>query len=103
MSLIKAGMGAHDHNQADKEGTVETARAPSWRFRAVGAAFSVKDRLKGRGYRWDVEAREWRREVRDADRMGEEWWLAANVYAAEAWPKALAPIVERVTWRERHA
>ena len=82
---------------------VETARAPSWRFRAVGAAFEVKDLLKARGYRWNAEAKEWRREVRDADRAAEEWWLAGQIYAVGARPKALAPIVERVTWRERYA
>ncbi|WP_174290985.1 3'-5' exonuclease [Sphingomonas bacterium] len=82
---------------------VETARAPSWRFRAVGAAFDVKDRLKSRGYGWNAEAREWRREVRDADRMAEEWWLAGQVYCADACPRALGPIVERVDWRGRYA
>ena len=81
---------------------VETARAPSWRFRAVGAAFGVKDQLKSRGYRWDAEAREWRREVRDADRMAEEWWLAGQVYCADASPRALGPIVEPVDWRRRY-
>lgn len=82
---------------------IETARAPSWRFRAVGAAFEVKDLLKARGYRWDGDARHWWREVRDADRDAEEWWLAAQVYAAAASPKALGPVIERVTWRERYA
>ncbi|MGI4732231.1 MAG: 3'-5' exonuclease [Janthinobacterium lividum] len=82
---------------------VETARAPSWRFRAVGAAFEVKDMLKARGYRWNAEAKEWRREVRDADRSAEEWWLAGQIYAVGARPRTLAPIVERVTWRERYA
>ncbi len=81
---------------------LETARAPSWRFRAVGAAFEVKDRLKARGYRWDGIAREWWREVRDADRVAEEWWLAGQVYAADAFPKKLGPIVERVTWNDRY-
>ena len=82
---------------------VETARAASWRFRAVGAAFEVKDLLKARGYRWNAEAKEWRREVREADRVQEEWWLAGQIYTASARPKALAPIVERITWHERYA
>ena len=82
---------------------LERARAPSWRFRAVGAAFEVKDLLKARGYRWDGEAREWRRDVSDADRTAEEWWLAGQIYTASARPKALAPIIERVTWHQRYA
>lgn len=82
-----------------------TARAPTWRFRAVGAAFEVRDLLRLRGYRWDAESdpKCWWREVADAQRTEEEWWLAGHVYSFEAKPRALGPIVERVTWRERYA
>jgi DNA polymerase-3 subunit epsilon len=82
-----------------------TAREPSWRFRAIGAAFELKERLRARGYRWDAERepKSWWREVPDARRTEEEWWLASHVYSAAANPKALSPIVERVTWHERHA
>lgn len=82
-----------------------TARAPTWRFRAVGAAFELKDELRARGYRWDAERdpKSWWRDVPDARRTEEEWWLAGHVYSAAARPKALGPIVEKVTWRERYA
>lgn len=82
-----------------------TARAPSWRFRAVGAAFELKDELRLRGYRWDADGSPkcWWREVPDTRRTEEEWWLAGHVYSAEAKPRALGPIVERVTWHERYA
>lgn len=82
-----------------------TARAPSWRFRAVGAAFELKDALRQRGYRWDAasDPKCWWREVPDTRRTEEEWWLAGHVYSMDAKPKALGPIVERVTWRERYA
>lgn len=79
------------------------AQAPSWRFRAVGAAFELKDQLRLRGYRWDADAKSWWRDVPDADRTGEEWWLATHVYAAEARPKALEPRIDRITWHERYA
>lgn len=82
---------------------LERARAPSWRFRAVGAAFDLKEALRARGYRWDALERNWWREVADARRTEEEWWLAGHVYSADANPRALGPIVERVTWRERYA
>lgn len=82
---------------------LERAQAPSWRFRAIGAAFEVKDLLRLRGYRWDALAKSWWREVPDAQRVAEEWWLAGHVYSFEARPKALGPIIERVTWRERYA
>lgn len=82
-----------------------TARAPSWRFRAVGASFEVKDLLRLRGYRWDAASNPkcWWREVPDARRAEEEWWLASHVYSMEANPRALGPIIERLTWRERYA
>ncbi len=79
------------------------ARAPSWRFRAVGAAFDLKDRLRARGYRWDATAKNWWREVPDSRRSEEEWWLAGHVYSVDANPKALGPLIERVTWHERYA
>ena len=81
------------------------ARAPSWIFRAVGAAFELKDELRLRGYRWDAEGdpKCWWREVPDARRTEEEWWLAGHVYSAEAKPRALGPVVEKVTWHERYA
>ena len=82
-----------------------TARAPSWKFSAVGAAFELKDQLRLRGYRWDSEGdpKCWWREVPDARRTEEEWWLAGHVYSVEARPKSLGPVVERVTWHERYA
>ncbi len=84
---------------------VETASQPTWKFRAVGADFGLKDQLRLRGYRWDAEGRpkSWCREVPDARRVEEEWWLAGHVYSIDAKPKALGPIVERVTWHERYA
>ena len=82
---------------------LERARAPSWRFKAIGAAFEVKEKLRLRGYRWDGAAKSWWREVPDTQRVEEEWWLAGHVYSFEARPKALGPIIERITWRERYA
>lgn len=82
---------------------LERACAPSWRIWAVGAAFELKDRLRARGYRWDSMSKTWWREVSDSGRAEEEWWLAAQVYAVDANPKALGPRIERVTWRERYA
>lgn len=82
-----------------------TARAPTWRFRAVGAAFELKDQLRLRGYRWDGEGdpKCWWRDVPDGQRAAEEWWLAGQVYSGAAKPRALGPIVEKITWHERYA
>ena len=70
---------------------------------AVGAAFAVKERLRARGFRWDPRLRVWAKEVRDGDRLAEEFWLAANVYRDEARPMAPGPTFERRTSRERYA
>lgn len=80
---------------------VQHAGRPSWIVRARGADFSVKDALKGRGYRWDADRKVWWREVADEDLAPENWWLAAQVYAVEAKPTRLGPDVERITARER--
>lgn len=80
---------------------VDRSFADTWIVRAKGAAFDMKDALKGRGYRWDGDRKVWWLEV--ADRNAEEWWLAANIYCAAANPKALGPEWQRVSNRERWA
>lgn len=82
---------------------MENARADTWLVSAVGAAFEVKDRLRARGYRWNAEAKVWAREVRDDERLAEEFWLAAHVYSAEAKPRCTQPRIERRTRWERYA
>jgi len=75
----------------------EKAAVPSWIVRATGADFSVKDLLRGRGYRWDADRKVWWREVADEDRTPEEFWLAANVYSMSANPKAIGPTFDEVS------
>lgn len=95
--------------QRDREGRtvlgelVDSASKPSWIVRAVGAHFDVKDQLKARGYRWDAAGSVWFKEVRDPEKMGEEFWLAANVYAANARPRAFGPVFEQVDWCTRYS
>lgn len=80
---------------------IEQSAQPSWIVRAKGADFAVKDILRSRGYRWDAERRLWWAEVPDDRLVEERFWLAANVYAVSANPKALGPDLERVTARTR--
>lgn len=82
---------------------MDAAMDDSWFVRAWGAAFEVKDRLRARGYRWNPDEKVWGKEIRDGDRLAEEFWLAANVYVAEARPRAMQPAFERRTRRERYA
>lgn len=74
---------------------LERAAQPSWVVRAVGADFSVKDLLRGRGYRWDAGRKVWWTEVPDHERTREEFWLAANVYSTSA--RALGPTFEEIS------
>lgn len=82
---------------------IETGAKPSWILRAKGANFDLKDALRARGYRWDADKdrKVWWREVADDALVPEQFWLAANVYAADANPKAICPEVVRVTPRTR--
>lgn len=70
---------------------LETSARPSWVVRAVGAAFSVKDTLRRRGYRWNGDLKVWWREIADKDRAAEEWWLASNVYGLDCHARSLGP------------
>jgi DNA polymerase-3 subunit epsilon len=76
---------------------LERAARPSWIIRAHGAAFGVKDVLRGRGYSWDPDRRVWWTEVPDEGRIAEEFWLAANVYSVDKGPKAMGPQWEEIT------
>ncbi|OQW42396.1 MAG: hypothetical protein A4S12_00650 [Proteobacteria bacterium SG_bin5] len=82
---------------------MENAQTDTWIVRAEGAAYGVKERLRARGYRWDPERRVWAKEIRDQDRLSEEFWLAANIYSAEARPRCMGPTIERVPRWERYA
>lgn len=80
---------------------VANAAAPSWIVYAEGANFEAKDALKGRGYRWDPDRRVWWAEVADHARTAEEFWLAANIYAAGRNARSMAPRFEMITAAER--
>ena len=60
---------------------LQGAAVPRFKLRAAGAAFSAKDALKSRGYRWDSENRVWWTSVAGQDRLQEEGqWLKTHVY-----------------------
>lgn len=66
---------------------LEAARRPTWRIRAEGAPFDLKDVLKARGYRWDDGSsgapRAWYRDVADTDKDGELSFLRREIYQRE--------------------
>ncbi|WP_210253099.1 3'-5' exonuclease [Beijerinckia sp. L45] len=82
---------------------METACRPGWRFRAIGAHFDVKGRLKERGYRWDALEAVWCREVPDHARDDESAWLESAVYAPACRPRSDGPAIEQITWFTRYA
>jgi DNA polymerase III subunit epsilon len=63
---------------------LESARAPRWRIRAVGAPFELRESLKRRGYRWDPGenggTRAWFMDVPDDALDGERSFLAREIY-----------------------
>ncbi len=81
---------------------IDLSAEPSWMFSATGAAFAAKDCLRERGYRWNAEMRVWWKEVKEDDRTEEEFWLAANVYAAGKGARAMGPLVEVVDASTRY-
>lgn len=66
---------------------LDAARRSTWRIRAEGARFELKDVLKARGYRWDDGAsgapRAWFIDVTDADRDEEIRFLQREIYQRE--------------------
>jgi DNA polymerase III subunit epsilon len=63
---------------------LESARAPRWRIRAVGAPFELRGALKSRGYRWDPGedggTRAWFVDVTDGALESERHFLAREIY-----------------------
>ena len=63
---------------------LDAARRPTWRIRAEGAPFDLKDALKARGYRWDDGSsgapRAWYVDVLDADKDIELSFLQQEIY-----------------------
>jgi DNA polymerase-3 subunit epsilon len=72
----------------------------SFLLEAVGAAFSTKDMLRMRGYRWDPKEQVWWREVFEADFVAEQSWLEIEIYAYDKGARALGP---RVTRRDAYS
>lgn len=63
---------------------LESARAPRWRVRAVGAPFELRGFLKARGYRWDPgedgRTRAWLIDVAEGAVEAERIFLLREVY-----------------------
>jgi DNA polymerase-3 subunit epsilon len=81
---------------------LEQARLPTWRLWARDAAIEKKDVLKTRGYTWSPgefeRPRSWYRDVSDADKAAEMFWLRANVMGPDQMVWAF-----RITARDRYS
>ncbi len=51
--------------------------------RAVGAAFATKDKLKSRGYRWNIDGKVWEKRIFESSLDEERQFLAVEVYHGE--------------------
>jgi DNA polymerase-3 subunit epsilon len=79
-----------------------TANLPMSRISAIGAAFSTKDLLRARGYRWRAVERSWSQVMLDDELDEEREWLAVHVYSPGLRPSANGPLIEPVPWTDRH-
>jgi DNA polymerase-3 subunit epsilon len=62
---------------------LQASKRPTYALQATNAPFEAKDKLKGRGYRWNAEQRVWHTRLKDdADLNAECEWLKENVYGA---------------------
>ena len=62
---------------------LQASKRPTYALEATNAPFEAKDKLKGRGYRWNAEQRVWHTRLKDdADLNAECEWLKENVYGA---------------------
>ena len=60
---------------------LQAAARPSYLLQATNAPFEAKDKLKGRGYRWNAEQRVWHTRLKtDEDLNAECAWLKEQVY-----------------------
>jgi DNA polymerase-3 subunit epsilon len=62
---------------------LESVRQPTIRLWAHNSDYSTKDRLRLRRFRWDANARCWRKDVKPAQLDAERKWLEDNVYYGE--------------------
>lgn len=77
---------------------IARAEQPTWQINAVGAPYDMKDRLKGRGYRWNPDLGFWWTEVCSEALEAEKAWLATEIYLGRREPA----ITER-TWHSRYS
>jgi len=101
-AVIQLMTHVHEGRSALRE-LLENAARTTWHVKAVGAHFSVKDRLKTRRYRWDPDELVWSREVADENLIEEKIWLDENIYAPECKARTSAPSIRAITWSERYA
>lgn len=80
----------------------ESASSESWLIEAAGAAYSTKEVLRRRGYRWNPSRQVWWREVFDQNRLLEEAWLAREIYAGGKGARIGGPRMTRRTAFERY-
>lgn len=81
---------------------ITAASRPSYKLRATGSPFESKDQLKGRGYRWDADAKVWFCTVPDTDRLDAEIdWLKTEVYGRRSARVEIEALDSRVRYSAR--
>ncbi len=74
---------------------ITRAEQPTLRIEATHAPFGAKDALRARGYRWNVAARVWAKEIVVENETAERQWLREVC-------SCVSPAMYLVTWEQRH-
>jgi DNA polymerase-3 subunit epsilon len=81
---------------------LDSARRPLWRIWAENSPFDLKDRLKERGYRWNVDPgpapRAWFVDVADESKDAELGFLQVEIYGRE-----IELLTRRITAYDRYS
>lgn len=81
LQVLCAGDGGEGDAASGMGRLLQAAQRPTCKLRATGSPFDSKDALKGRGYRWDADARVWFCSLTDEDALQAELaWLRSAVY-----------------------
>ena len=81
---------------------MSAAQNTRYKLRAVGAPFESKDKLKGRGYRWDAEGRVWSTTVGSKEALDAEGvWLKEQVYGQRSARVLIEAMDSRVQFSAR--
>lgn len=71
-----------------------SVKEPTLRLWAFDSAYHTKDKLRLRRFRWDADARCWRKDLKLAQLEAEQAWLLEHVYDGDLWNHSSAQVTK---------